>query len=79
MATSHANMDKEASSRQYRMLDAAHCRDTNRLWGLIIVCTEAAFITRFGLKDAPAKSMTGRNKVTFQDGNTENKQQGERK
>ena len=78
MAPLHANMDNEASKRQYRMIDAAHRRDTKRLWGLIVACTEAAFISTLELKDAAAKRMKGRNMVTCQDGSAEIKEDDER-
>ena len=77
VATLHADMNEENEKRKYRMMDAAHNRDTDRLWDLITASMEAAFIKTLELTGAAAKRMKGRNKVTFQEGTTEIKEKYE--
>ena len=59
-------MDQQILKRAYRLKHAQATENTEQQWDLIAAAVEQAVIDFYQLKDAQAKKMRGRSKVTFQ-------------
>ena len=66
LRTLHRLMDQQIQERHYRLKHAQAVRKTEQQWDLIAAAVEQAVIDFYQLKDAEAKKMRGRSRITFQ-------------